>query len=130
MSTFCSYIAGRATNNDGVAVPWGAIAADPNKYLEASQVAVGVNIREPSKMSAVEVRSIYEFWLKRQKKKMEVFRFKSVDPTHVRVPYGKRKRNLNWENMSWMDVSDGEDFDLSETERAERNSGNRKGKGR
>lgn len=101
-----------------MAVPWGAITADPNKYLEDTQVAVGVVIREPSKMSAVEVRSLYNFWLKRQTKGVVVFRFKSVDPTHVRVPYGSRKKDLDWEGMSWMINSDGEEFEFSEAERA------------
>jgi hypothetical protein len=75
-----------------VAVPWGAITADRKKYLDDRQVAANVVIREPSKMSAVDVRTLYNFWLRKQTKNEDVFRFKSVDPTHVRVPYGSRKK--------------------------------------
>jgi hypothetical protein len=113
-----------------VAVPWGAITADRKKYLDDRQVAANVVIREPSKMSAVDVRTLYNFWLRKQTKNEDVFRFKSVDPTHVRVPYGSRKKNRSWEGMSWMIDSDGEEFEFSEEERAVKEGKKWKGKGR
>ena len=113
-----------------VAVPWGAIAAEPTKYLMAGQVPVTIKIREPSKMSAIELRNLFNFWVKRQMQELVVFRFKYVEPAHVRVAYGSRKRDLDWDGMDWMQESDGEMFQLSEEETAVREGKKWKGKGR
>lgn len=120
-----THITGRMTNNELVAVPWGAIANDQDKYLDWSYLPAGAKIREPSKMLAMDVRTLFRHWKKRQTRGRDVFRFKMVEKSHVRVPVGKRRKNFDWSDMRWMDDSDAEG--LSDLEREYQK---RKGKGK
>jgi hypothetical protein len=99
------------TNNDGVAVPWGALSKNPDKYIDPAYLPSDVKIREPSKMTSNEVGPLYRFWLRREKRGMDVLRFKWVEPSHVRIPFGRKCRDLNWDDMPWM-LEDDEWADL------------------
>lgn len=55
---------GSFTCNESASVPWGNITSDPLSWLKDWDEAIGV--KEPSKMVASEVRSIYQFLLQRQ----------------------------------------------------------------
>jgi hypothetical protein len=119
------------TNNDAVAVPWGEVASNPEKYLDPTYQPGLVKIKEPSKMSAMHIRALYKFWVKRQDRKLPVFRFKTVVPSHVHILWGKKKRDLDWEGMSWVMESDGETFNLSDAEEKAPKGGKKwKGKAR
>ena len=119
------------TNNSKCAVPWGNIFSHQNDYIDPVYLPLGVKIREPSKMAVGDVLALYNHWRRRQNKGEPVLRFKKVDRVHVRVPFGKKTKTLDWKEMPWMDLEDGESFRSSGSEgEAARSSKKSKGKGR
>jgi hypothetical protein len=78
-------------NNPHVAVPWGAISKSPSLYLYAKYQPVTSEIKEPSKMTGLQARSLFNFWKKRQLAGQEPFRFRKVDETHVRESSGRKR---------------------------------------
>jgi hypothetical protein len=118
-------------NNNKCAVPWGNIFAHQGEYIDPLYVAPGVKIREPSKMTVGDASSLCNFWRRRQSKSEPALRFKKVDEVHVRVPFGTKKRALDWKEMPWMDLEDGESFQSNESDlEAAACSKKSKGKGR
>jgi hypothetical protein len=93
-------------------VPWGNIFSKQGEYIDADYVAPGVKIREPSKMTVGDVTSLYNHWKRRKSKGELEFRFKKVNQVHIRVPLGRKRKELDWSEMPWM----GEDDEESESD--------------
>jgi hypothetical protein len=117
------------TNNNRCAVPWGNIFAHQREYIDSVYVAPGVNIREPSRMTVGNALLLCNFWRLRQSKGEPALLFKKVDDVHLRVPYGKKRKALDWREMPWMDLEDGESFRMSGSE-SDAAAGSKKSKGK
>lgn len=90
--TEVSLFQGHQANKHHVAVPWGAIAHDPEFFINSDDLPENVKIVELSKMRSEHLLSCYHKWLKLQNSNQHSFRFKAVAPHHVRMPAGKGKK--------------------------------------
>lgn len=76
---------GRESHNSKVAVPWSELMTNTGEYFEENDIPRGIKIREPTKMRFEDLRTLHDFWLKRQKEQKPAFKFKKVFSKHQRM---------------------------------------------
>jgi hypothetical protein len=72
-------------------VPWTALAQNPAKFLDPCHLPDGVQLNEISKMKADTLMACVSHWSERVEDGDIAFRFKAVEPSHLKPGKSKKK---------------------------------------
>ena len=103
------------------AAPWGDLADDPQKFIEARCIPP-VQLVDPSRMKKADMSLIYAFWFQRQKTSGKPLRFKkNLLATHTaKIRLDSRGASNKGKEKEYVEISDAEtDNDAQRDKNAE-----------
>jgi len=96
------------TESSRVSVPWLLLAKDPEEYIDSDCLPEGFLIRDPSKLTKINVNKLWHHWEQRSKNHNTILRFIKAKPDNMlTAPHDKPKCRLH--KRPYVEIGDNSD---------------------